>query len=208
MDVKTYKKVMFCIRCMKGIECKSCDKTFDKQKRFQTTTVHQISTDITVYQTDCTQMICDLGCPNTVIGIGDMDRFVSNLSEFQKERLETIEVDENFKFGPSGPFKCSEKLRFPIRNGMNILWVEVALVKAKIPMLLGNNVLKPLKAQINLFPGGGRLVLDGKEIQMKETNGGHYAIKVSDLGKAQMILNNSFAIIVKLVKTNQRITDF
>ena len=181
--MKTYKKVMFCIRCMKGIECKSCDKTFDKEKRFQTTTVHQISKDITVYQTDSTQMICDLGCPNTVIGIGDMDRFVSNLSEFQKERLEIIQVDEKFKFGPSGPFKCSEKLRFPIKNRMSILWVEVALVKAKIPMLLGNNVFKPLRAQINLFPGGGLLVLDGKEIHMKETNGGHYAIKVSDLGK-------------------------
>ena len=165
---------------MKGLECMFCDKTFDRRKRHQTTSVHQISNDITVFQSEnCTQMICDLGCPNTVIGIGDRGVFVSNLAEFQKERLETIQVDENFKFGPSGPFKCSEKLRFPIKNKTNALWVEVALVKAKIPMLLGNNVLKPLEPEIKLLAGGnGRLVLEGKAIHMKETNGVHYAIQL------------------------------
>ena len=60
-------------------------------------------------------------------------------------------MDENFKFGPIGLFKCSEKLRFPIKNRMNILWVEVALVKAKIPMLLGNNVLNHWKHRYTYF---------------------------------------------------------
>ena len=95
-----------------------------------------------------------------------------------------MQVDEKFKFGPSGPFNCSEKLRFPIKHRMNILWVEVAIVKAKIPMLLGNNILKPLGAEIKLFSAGnGVLVLEGIEIEMRETKGGHYTIQVSDLGK-------------------------
>ena len=64
------------------------------------------------------------------------------------------------------------------------LWFTVALVDAKIPMLLGNNILKPLEAKIELFStGGGVVVLKEEEIQLVETRGGHYTIRVSDLGK-------------------------
>ena len=55
---------------------------------------------------------------------------------------------------------------------------------AKIPMLLGNNILKPYEAQINLFStGGGVLGLKEEEIALVETDAGHYTIRVSDLGK-------------------------
>ena len=183
---------MFCIRCMKGIECMMCDKTFDQKKKLKTTSVHQISKDITVYNTEVfTEMITDLGCPNSVIGAKDVNRFVDNLSEFQKENLEIIKVDENFKFGPSGPFNCSEKLRFPLKYKTEVLWVDIAIVKADIPMLLGNNVLKPLEAEIKLFATGGRvLALGGAEIDLRGTKGGHYTIKVSDLGQLSDVSGN------------------
>ena len=65
-----------------------------------------------------------------------------------------------------------------------VLWVTIAVVDAKIPMLLGNNILKPLEAEIKLFSSGnGVLVLKDEEIELVETGAGHYTIKVSDLGK-------------------------
>ena len=62
------------------------------------------------------------------------------------------------------------KTRIPIKDGSNLLWVEVAIVDAKIPMLLGNNILKPLGVLIKLFSAGnGILMLKETEIKLKET---------------------------------------
>ena len=131
-----------------------------------------------------TEMIADIGCPNTVIGEADVKRFVQNLSQFQQDNLEVIDADEKFKFGPSGPYKSIEKLRIPIQTEKGSLWVTVSIVNANIPMLLGNNILKPLKANIKLLKAGnGILKIKDVEIKLRETKGGHYTIQVGDLGK-------------------------
>ena len=95
-----------------------------------------------------------------------------------------MNADEKFKFGPSGPYQCTQKLRIPIGRKGNTLWVDVSIVQAHIPMLLGNNILKPLEAEIKLFSSGnGILVLEDEEIKLKESRAGHYLVDVSDLGK-------------------------
>ena len=126
-------------------------------------------------------MIADLGCPNSVLGSNDEEKFIKSLSKFQQENLEIVKVDEKVKFGPSKPYSCSHKIRFPMSCGSSVFWGEVSIVNAEIPMLLGNNILKPLKAEILL--GNGVLKLNGTALKLTETAGGHYTIKVSDLGK-------------------------
>ena len=62
--------------------------------------------------------------------------------------------------------------------------VDVAIVDAEIPMLLGNNLLKPLEAEIKLLKsGGGHIKLGKVKIEIRETRGGHYTLRVKDLGK-------------------------
>ena len=79
-----------------------------------------------------------------------------------------IAADEKFKFGPSGPFGCSAKLRFPIEVHSKLFWVEVVIV--------GNNIFKPLGAVIKIFScGNGALILSDVEC--------HYVLKVAHLGK-------------------------
>ena len=129
-------------------------------------------------------MMADLGCPNSVIGFKDEKIFIRNLSNYQRDKLVIVKVDENYKFGPSGPFKCKEKLKFPINLDKKTKWVEIAIVDAEIPMLLGNNILKPLEAEIKLFASGDGIVKLGEvEMEMKETVGGHYTLNVQDLSK-------------------------
>ena len=61
------------------------------------------------------------------------------------------------------------------------------MVDADVPMLLSKNILKPLGASIDLFEtGGGMLRLNGVEIKLKISSGGHYKSKVSDLGKTKL----------------------
>ena len=80
-----------------------------------------------------------------------------------------IKADENFRFGPSGPFKCTEKLRFKLDLDQETIFIDIAIVDADIPMLLGNNLLKPLEAQINLFKGGnGNIKLGDVKLDMRK----------------------------------------
>ena len=169
------RKLVFCVH-MNSEKCKVCDHS--RKSPLPTNSFHQIKHDISVHVAEnSTKMIADLGCPNSVISEDDVKTF----SKFQREQLTTKKVEEHFKFGPSGPYKCKEKLNFPVKNGSELLWVDVAVVNAKIPMLLGNNVLKPLEAAIKLYSkkkgGNGMLTLDETEIELEETIGGHYTIK-------------------------------
>ena len=175
-------RVHFCVKCVSGNSCKVCDRTFEKNV---TTSFHQLNRDIITSFTvnHSREMIADIGCPTSVIGRKDKDHFIRNLSKYQQEKLELLDVDEKFKFGPSGPYNCFTKLRFPIETFSNPFIAEVAIAEADIPMLLGNNILKPLEAEIKLFSSGnGFLKLNDSKLNMKETPGGHYTVKVADLG--------------------------
>ena len=179
----TQKCVKFCENCVPGFKCVDCERTFETKARNRTTSFHQVKTDFTTYVVKkSTDMIVDLGCPNTVIGHKDVKDFIANLSKYQKDNLDVKDVDENFKFGPSGPYRCYKKLRFPIETNSKDFIAEVAIVEADIPMLLGNNIIKPLEAEIKLFSSGnGVLKLQDFKMDMKETSGGHYTVKVADL---------------------------
>ena len=96
------KSVKFCNEC-DGNNCKECDEKFHGKEPLQTTTFHQINLDLTKSDADSARMIVDLGCPNSVIGDGDVKKFIKSLSHYQQENLELIEADDKFKFGPSGP---------------------------------------------------------------------------------------------------------
>ena len=113
---------MFCVHFY-GNKCVQCEQTPMKS---ETTTFYQFKKDITSYITvNSTEMITDIGCPNSVIGVNDVKNFKRNLSNSQQRNLQTLKVDENFKFGPSGHYNCSENLRFSIHLGSKVFWGEI-----------------------------------------------------------------------------------
>ena len=183
MDVKN---VTFC-SVSENFECKLCDEHFEEKHPHRNTTFHQIKHDLTSYETDDATMVVDLGCPNSVLGKSDVQRFIKSLSHLQQENLQFVSAEDKFKFGPSGPYRCDRKMKIPIGWKGKTMWVTVAIVDARIPMLLGNNILKPMEAKIKLFSAGnggnGILMLEDEELELIETKAGHYTVKVSDLGK-------------------------
>ena len=103
------RSVRFCPECKDGNFCTKCDKTFESKRKLRSTTLHHMK-DVNSYVTgNSSNMILDLGAPNSVISRKDKENFIKNLSKHQRENLHVIFVDENFKFGPSGPFHCKEK---------------------------------------------------------------------------------------------------
>ena len=185
----TDKIVKFCFQCSVQDKCEMCEKRFNMDRGSEDTsplsTCYQLETDITcLFSERSPDMIADIGCPISLIGIKDEEVFKKSLSQFQQVNLITQKVDEKFNFGPSGPYRCKRRLLFPICDEDKDMLAEVAVVDAKVPMLLGNNLLRPLGATIQLFKtGNGVLTLNDVEIRMKETRGGHYTLKVGDLGK-------------------------
>ena len=138
-DEQTNKKVKFCNTndCGNRNKCKLCENVFERRGKMESTTIHQVKIDIASYVAENHgDMIADIGCPNSVISRKDVSNFVKNLSKFQQKNLEMMPADDKFKFGPSGPFDCSEKLKFPIEVDSELFWVKVAVVDADIPMLL------------------------------------------------------------------------
>ena len=200
------RHVKFCDYCDNSNTCKRCDKMFTNGKILPTTSFYQVEQDITVFQSGGSKnMIVDLGCPNSVLSSRDENIFIQNLSKVQQKNLQYRKVDEKFKFGPSGPYKCSRKMKFPIGNVSNIFWGEMSVVDADIPMLLGNNILKPLEAKIQLFKtGNGVLQLNKTELELKETSNGHYTVKVSDLGK--LCMNSTTDSFLCIHRNEQEIT--
>ena len=87
----TDKRVQFCLNCDSS-KCNVCDKTFDKKKTRKTSTFHQIKSKFTTFVTqNNSEIIVDIGCPNTVISIKDETNFKNNLNKFQQENLWIIE---------------------------------------------------------------------------------------------------------------------
>ena len=87
-----------------------CDKTFEGKSYLPSTSFHQMNDISTYVSAWSNEMIVDLDCPNSVIGRKDEKNFYRNLSKYQRENLLVVSAEENFKFGPSGPFRCKEKL--------------------------------------------------------------------------------------------------
>ena len=57
---------------------------FDTKIPLHKTTFHQIKKDITSFVSDnSNEMIADIGCPNSVIGLKDVSNFKRGLSNFQ-----------------------------------------------------------------------------------------------------------------------------
>ena len=55
-----------------------------------------------------------------------------------------------------------------INYGSSVFWEEVYIVNDEIPMLLGNNIVKPLEAEILLFStGNGFIKLNGNAQKLK-----------------------------------------
>ena len=108
----TDQQVKFCVH-INGGHCNVCVHRTKRKSPLPINSFHQIKQDITVFIAEnATTMIVDIRCPNSVISVDDIRNIKSNLNQFQKENLQIRKVVESFKFGHSGPYKCSENQEF------------------------------------------------------------------------------------------------
>ena len=122
-------------------------------------------------------MIVYCGCPWALMG----DKEYEKLKRTFKTQKMRIRDDERFRFGPSRTYSSQLKVKIPMKLGDFSFSAEFFVVKGDIPILLGNDFMKPFEGKIDL--NGMKLELKKveKEIPLIETPGGHYIIPVKYL---------------------------
>ena len=124
---------------------------------------------------DVQSMIVDCGCPRSLMGMNEYEK----LKEKYKSEIVEIKHKGRFKFGPSKPYVSDFKVRIPMMLGEYKLDAEFFVIKDKdIPILLGNDVMKPLDGRIDMKKNLLEMQKVKAEVSLIETCGGHYIINL------------------------------
>ena len=130
-------------------------------------------------------MIVDSGCPRGLMGWKEFDRLK------QKYEYEIIKLkkNENFRFGPSKSYSSDSKIRIPMMIGDSEFYMDFFAVDANIPILVGNDFLKPMGGNIKI--GKKQLEIDkiGETLEMIETPGGHFVVPLKHITAPKHILD-------------------
>ena len=119
-------------------------------------------------------MIVDSGCPRSLMGLKEYEKLKQ---EYETEVL-NFKEHEKFRFGPSKSYTSGSKVRVPMRIGDSEFCVDFFTVDANIPILIGNDFLKPMGGSINIGEKQLEIKKLDKMIKMIETPGGHFVIPV------------------------------
>ena len=122
-------------------------------------------------------MIVDSGCPRSLMGDQEYKSLKRNFKTEEKE----LKRNEKFRFGPSRVYESEFKAKLFMQLGHKDVNAEFFIVRGNIPILIGNDVMKPLGGSINLNKNKLELEKVNQSIDMIETSGGHYVIPVKSV---------------------------
>ncbi|CAE7033038.1 unnamed protein product, partial [Symbiodinium sp. CCMP2456] len=120
----------------------------------------------------------DTACRRTLIGESVLSKMSDVLSE-SGLRVREIDEEHEFRFGNAGVLRTTKTALIPISLGGKRLAIKAAVLPqsgAQTPLLLSKELMRGLKAKIDLE--NDRLVVGkyGVVIPLKETDRGHYAL--------------------------------
>ena len=124
-------------------------------------------------------IIIDSGCPRSLMGRSEYKLLREKFS-IKEEYTNNL---ERFKFGPSKIYNSERKAKLKLNLGETAVEVDFFIVDGEVPILLGNDVLNPLKANINIGSKKLEFPCLGTSIDMVRTTGGHYVIPVEDVAQ-------------------------
>ena len=123
-------------------------------------------------------MILDIGCPRSLMGSSEYSKYLSSLSEEDKEKVLEFKTNEKFKFGPSRIFTAKCRVQMPLILKNVRLLVNFFVIDGDIPILIGNDILEPLGGIIRVETKLLELEKIRKKIEMYKSKGGHFVLPV------------------------------
>ena len=123
-------------------------------------------------------MILDCGCPRSLMGRSEFEK----IKKEHKYLLTRTRNTERFKFGPSRTYDANIKVKLKLILNDKFVDAWFYVVDGEVPILLGNDVLEPLGAKIDI---GKRLLEIGTKnlnnIPIIKSSGGHFVLPLHGL---------------------------
>ena len=121
--------------------------------------------------------VLDSGCANSVTGEYWFKEYEKRLSKEDQEDIRIASSDEYFTFGDGKKVKSMRKVTFPCWFGGVRGLLTVDVVDCNIPLLMSRKAMSRAKMRIDF--GNGSAFVNRRNIRLKITRSGHYAIPIS-----------------------------
>ena len=121
--------------------------------------------------------LLDSGCSNTVAGEKWVTKYVASLSNNDKSKIKYMPSEESFTFGDGKTHKATRKINFPCWVGGKSADITADIVDCKIPLLLSRKAMT--KAEMVIDFGNHTADINGRKINLKRTDSGHYALPIN-----------------------------
>ena len=125
-------------------------------------------------------MIIDIGCPRSLMGSYEYEKFKSFLPPLELKRIKEFPASEKFKFGPSRLYNSRIRIELKMNLRDVVIKGKFFIVDGDIPILIGNDIIEPLGGSIHTKERVLELKELGQEVKMIKTMGGHYVIPVME----------------------------
>ena len=124
------------------------------------------------------RMIIDCGTTKTVAGTKWMKNHLASLSEDDKKQIEEKEEKRFFRFGNSVRYPSTKEVSVPIKLGKLVSHLNISVVDASIPLLLGKPDLKRLGFVINFEDDTVFTTRTHETFPLETTLKGHLALSL------------------------------
>ena len=152
------------------------ENTFVAEEEELTLVMNESLEDLALLTVEKSYVLIDCACPSTVTGKEWMNQFFNSLNEEDKSKVSVEESMKVYKFGGGERRKSLGKVVFPCYFAGGNVKITTEVVEADFPLLIGNTLLKRAKAILHFDEA--KAVIMGKEVQMKETDSGHFSLAI------------------------------
>ena len=125
-------------------------------------------------------MIIDSGTTKTVAGKNWMKTYLEFLSDEEKEKIKTEPEERFFRFGNSARYPSKEEVKIPLKLGKLETFLNISLVDASIPLLVGKADLKRLGFVVNFEEETVFVTKTFETFALETTLKGHLALPIKE----------------------------
>ena len=121
--------------------------------------------------------ILDSGCSNTVCGETWEKNFIKNLSDSELKEIKVENSNQSFTFGDGRSVTSIRKVTMPCWMGGQRGTIITDVVECNIPLLLSRRTMKRVGMKLDFR--NDVVNVNGRDIKLKVTKSGHYALPLS-----------------------------
>ena len=141
--------------------------------------------------------LLDSGCTKTVCGEVWLQYFLDSLRNEEYLKVVVSESKNMFKFGDNKMIKSLKLVKFPVIIAGVPATITTDVVKYDIPLLLSKEAMKKANTKIDFKQD--KVIIFGREINIKFTSIGHYCIKLHNYFSEENYVKSNIVLFCKSI---------